>query len=106
MVGILRNQSSNLSCRSQTPTNSTFTGKSSRTNQRPKALAASRPIKPPPMIPSLILRSLISGFYELARLLGRGPIVHDGHQGAYHPGWIIVLNDIPPIDDPRCALLD
>src|SRR3954468_4866597 len=87
-VGMRRNQSSSLSCRSQTATSSTSTGKSSSANQRPKALAASRPISPPPIIPTRILALLIgSRLDELARLLGGGSIVHDRHQGSRHSGW-------------------
>ena len=48
-----------LLTKSQTAINSALTGNLSKTNQRPSALATSRPIKPPPMMP-ILARVLMS----------------------------------------------
>src|ERR1051325_4555753 len=101
-----RNQSSSFSCRSQTATSSTSTGKSSSTNQRPKALAASRPIRPPPIIPTRIFALLMGlPFNEFSGLLCCRAIVHDGHQRSRHSGWIGVLDNVSAVNDSGGSLL-
>src|SRR5258706_6949165 len=78
--------------------------RSSKWHQRAEALANSRPIRPQPMTPKLMMRLLISS-QHLQRLLRCGLFVNNRHQGTSDASWRWMLNYITPVDNPTCALL-
>src|SRR5690606_12682414 len=92
-VGTWRNQSRAAALTSQTPTSSGRTGQSSSANQRPKALATSRPMRPAPMTATRtgVVVDMGEGGGELPTSNIQHPTSNNGGEMVDVEGWVFEL---------------
>src|SRR5579863_9544284 len=85
------------------------TGWSTSAGHRAMARAISFPMRPPPMMPTrtgAVDCVISSGREDLQRLVNRGFLVKHGHDRPSDAGRLVVLDDVPAVNNSGCALLE